>query len=74
MSKQPIHLNEKHVSFRKREENAYVIKIDKKILHLMKKKHYIDWVKLVAHGDTCKKFLKPGDKPETTEGKEIYTK
>jgi len=63
MSKQPIHLNEKHVSFIKREE-----------IHLMKKKHYIDWVKLVAHGDTCKKFLKPGDKPETTEGKEIYTK
>ena len=30
----------------------------------MEEKHYIEFVELIADGRVCRKFLKPGDRPE----------
>lgn len=30
----------------------------------MEEKHYIEWIEITANGRACRKFLKPGDKPE----------
>ena len=32
--------------------------------HPMEEKHYIEWIEVITDGDGCRKFLKPGDKPE----------
>ena len=32
--------------------------------HPMEEKHYIEWIELVADGVVCRRFLKPGDRPE----------
>ncbi len=32
--------------------------------HPMEDKHYIEWVEIITDGGSCRKFLKPGDKPE----------
>jgi len=32
--------------------------------HPMEEKHYIEWIEVITDGDSCRKFLKPGDKPE----------
>ena len=33
--------------------------------HPMEEAHYIEWIEATSElGETCKKFLKPGDKPE----------
>lgn len=32
--------------------------------HPMEEKHYIEWIELIADGRVCRKFMKPGDRPE----------
>ena len=32
--------------------------------HPMEEKHYIEWIEVITDGDSCRKFLKPGGKPE----------
>ena len=32
--------------------------------HPMEEKHYIEWVEIIAGDESCRQFLKPGDKPE----------
>ena len=32
--------------------------------HPMEEKHFIEWIEVIADGKSCRKFLKPGDKPE----------
>jgi len=32
--------------------------------HPMEKEHYIEWIEVISGGKACRKFLKPGDKPE----------
>jgi superoxide reductase len=34
------------------------------IPHPMEEKHYIEWIEIIADARYCRKFLKPGDKPE----------
>ncbi len=31
----------------------------------MEDKHHIQWIQIIADGKNCRKFLKPGEKPET---------
>jgi len=31
----------------------------------MEKKHFIEWIELIVDGVSFKKFLQPGDKPQT---------
>ncbi len=38
------------------------------IPHPMEKEHYIEFIELLADGKSCKKFLKPGDRPEAEFG------
>jgi superoxide reductase len=34
-------------------------------LHPMEEKHYIEWIEIITKGGASRKFLKPGDKPES---------
>jgi superoxide reductase len=34
-------------------------------LHPMEEKHYIEWIQVVTEKGASRKFLKPGDKPES---------
>jgi len=66
---------EKHVPFIERKEDKYIVKVGENENHPMEEKHYIEWIELNVDGKTCKKYLKPGDKPkaefEVAEGKEV---
>lgn len=54
---------EKHVPVIERTETGYKVKVGS-IPHPMEEKHYIEWIELIADGKYCRKFLKPGEKPE----------
>ena len=34
--------------------------------HPMEENHFIEWIEVIDNGKSCKKFLKPGDKPEAS--------
>ncbi len=54
---------EKHVPVIEKIENGIKVKVGS-IPHPMEEKHYIEWIEVTADSVSCKKFLKPGDKPE----------
>ncbi len=54
---------EKHVPIIEKTANGVKVKVGS-IPHSMEEKHYIDWIEIIADGKYCRKFLKPGDKPE----------
>jgi len=54
---------EKHVPVIEKTETGYLVKVGS-IPHPMEETHYIEWIELVADGKSCRKFLKPGEKPE----------
>ena len=54
---------EKHVPVIEKTEKGIKVKIGS-VPHPMEEKHYIEWIEISADGKVCKKFLKPGDKPE----------
>jgi superoxide reductase len=54
---------EKHVPVIARVENKVKVKVGS-VPHPMEQKHYIEWIEVMADGKTCRKFLKPGEKPE----------
>jgi superoxide reductase len=54
---------EKHVPVIERTPNGIRVKVGS-VPHPMEEKHYIEWIEVTADGATCRKFLKPGDKPE----------
>ena len=54
---------EKHVPVIEKTETGYLVKVGS-IPHPMEKKHYIEWIELVTDGKSCRKFLKPDEKPE----------
>lgn len=54
---------EKHVPVVARTATGTLIKVGA-APHPMEEKHYIEFVELIADGRVCRKFLKPGDKPE----------
>ena len=54
---------EKHVPVIEKVNNGYLVKIGA-VPHPMEEKHYIEWIELIIDGVACRKFLKPGDKPE----------
>ena len=54
---------EKHVPVIKKTEKGILVKVGS-IPHPMEEKHYIEWIEVIADGRFCRKFLKPGDKPE----------
>jgi superoxide reductase len=54
---------EKHVPVVARTATGTMIKVGA-APHPMEEKHYIEFVELIADGRVCRKFLKPGDRPE----------
>ena len=54
---------EKHVPMIEKIGNKIKVKVGS-VPHPMEQKHYIEWIEIIADGKTCRKFLKPGDKPE----------
>lgn len=54
---------EKHVPVIEKTSTGFKVKVGS-VEHPMEENHYIEWIELVANGRSCRKFLKPGDKPE----------
>jgi len=54
---------EKHVPVIEKVGNEAGVKVGS-VPHPMEQKHYIEWIEIIANGKTCRKFLKPGEKPE----------
>ena len=54
---------EKHVPVIEKIGNKVKVKVGS-VPHPMEEKHYIEWIQIVADGISCRKFLKPGQKPE----------
>jgi superoxide reductase len=54
---------EKHVPIIEKTDRGVLVKIGS-VPHPMEDKHYIEWIEIIADGRYCRKFLKPGDKPE----------
>ncbi|HBU70520.1 MAG TPA: desulfoferrodoxin [Elusimicrobia bacterium] len=54
---------EKHVPVLEKVRCGYKVTVGS-VAHPMEDKHYIQWIELIVDGNACRKFLKPGDKPE----------
>lgn len=54
---------EKHVPVIEKVGNKVKVKVGS-VPHPMEEKHYIEWIEIVANGKTCRKFLRPREKPE----------
>lgn len=54
---------EKHVPVIERVGNKVKVKVGS-LPHPMEQKHYIEWIEIVADDSICRKYLKPGEKPE----------
>ncbi len=54
---------EKHVPVVEATDRGLKVKVGS-VPHPMEEKHYIEWVEVITDGDGCRKFLRPGDKPE----------
>ena len=55
---------EKHVPYIEKTANGVRVKVGQNQDHPMEEKHYIEWIQILVEGNTYRKFLKPGDKPE----------
>ena len=54
---------EKHVPVIETTARGVKVKVGD-VPHPMEAEHYIEWIEVIADGGSCRKFLKPGDKPE----------
>ena len=54
---------EKHVPVVEKTKNGFKVKVGS-VPHPMEAAHFIEWIEAIADGVSCRKFLKPGDKPE----------
>jgi len=55
---------EKHVPIIERTIEGIKVKVGS-ITHPMEEKHYIEWIEVIADDKVFRKFLNPGEKPET---------
>lgn len=54
---------EKHVPVIEKTAQGILVKVGS-VPHPMEDAHYIEWIEIIADGEYCRKFLKPGDRPE----------
>ena len=54
---------EKHVPVIEATSKGVMVKVGD-VPHPMEEKHYIEWIEVITNNDSCRSFLKPGDKPE----------
>ena len=67
---------EKHVPVIERVGNKVKVKVGS-VPHPMEEKHYIEWIEIIADGISCRKLLKPGQRPEAefeTKAQKIETR
>jgi superoxide reductase len=55
---------EKHVPYIEKTADGILVKVGQNQEHPMLDEHYIEWIELIADGESYKKYLKPGDKPQ----------
>ena len=55
---------EKHVPYIQRTTDGILVKIGQNQDHPMQDGHFIEWIELIADGESYRKYLKPGDKPQ----------
>ena len=53
---------EKHVPVVEKTESGYKVTVGE-VAHPMTEEHLIEWIELIADGQSFRKFLKPGDEP-----------
>ena len=56
---------EKHVPVIEKTAAGFKVKVGS-VAHPMEEKHYIEWIEVIADGQTYRKFLNPGEAPEAT--------
>ena len=54
---------EKHVPIIEKTDTGVKVKVGS-VPHPMEEKHFIEWIEILADGNSCRKFLKPGQAPE----------
>jgi superoxide reductase len=54
---------EKHVPVVEKTAGGFKVSVGQ-VSHPMEEKHYIEWIELMAGGETYRRFLHPGDIPE----------
>lgn len=54
---------EKHIPVVVATAEGVTVKVGS-VAHPMEAKHYIEWIEIIADGNSFKQFLKPGDVPE----------
>ena len=54
---------EKHVPVIEKTQTGIKVKVGS-VPHPMEEKHFIEWIEIIADGRICRKFLRPGNKPE----------
>lgn len=54
---------EKHVPVIEKVDGGYKVKVGS-APHPMEEKHYIEWIELLAGGESYRHFLEPGQEPE----------
>ena len=54
---------EKHVPVVEKAGNKVRVKVGS-MPHPMEQNHFIEWIEITGEGESCRKFLKPGSKPE----------
>ncbi len=54
---------EKHVPVVEAISGGIKVKVGSAV-HPMEEKHFIEWIEVIADGQVCRKYLKPGDNPE----------
>ena len=67
---------EKHVPVVEFTDKGVKVKVGD-VPHPMEEKHYIEWIEVITGEGSCRKFLKPGDKPEAEfelEFKKVVTR
>ena len=57
---------EKHVPYIEKTSDGVLVKVGQNQDHPMEEKHYIEWIQIISDGETYRKFLKPGDKPQAS--------
>ncbi len=55
---------EKHVPYIEKTSDGILVKVGQNQEHPMMDEHYIEWIELIADGESYRKYLKPGDKPQ----------
>lgn len=54
---------EKHVPVIEKIEDGIIVTVGE-VDHPMTEEHHIEWIEVLFENGNCKKFLKPGDKPQ----------